>query len=642
MIRMQDVELRRGRQVLLHGAGLTVHPGWRVGLTGANGSGKSSLLAALQGELTLDAGSIEVPEDWVVAHLPQEVPGSQRPAVEYVLDGDPELRDLQQRLERETDGAAQAQLYARLDAIDGWGAEASARRLLAGLGFAEADGDRPMADFSGGWRMRLGLARTLMTRSDLLLLDEPTNHLDVETIVWLEGWLARYPGTVIVIAHDRRFLDAVVTHIAHIERGTLTLYSGSYSRAEARRAEAMAQSEAAAAKVAAERAHLEQFVRRFRAKASKARQAQSRLKRLEALEEVAVIRAARPVHLQIPAPQRLPDPLLALDEAGVQGDGRVRLHPASVRLRPEDRIGILGPNGAGKSTLLALLAGELTPDVGERCPAPDLRVGYFAQHQREQLDLAASPLMHLQRLDPRATEQDLRNFIGGLGFGGEHADRPVGECSGGERVRLVLALLMWQAPSLLLLDEPTNHLDLDMREALGEALEAYAGGLVVVAHDRELLARVCDRFWRVEAGHLSEFDGDLDDYARELQERRNETVPETSVPAADAAPAAPAQSQKERRRAAARTREALRPLQQKADRAEAECTRIQQRLDAIEAELADGTLYTGDAEAAQRLADLTREQGELRSRLETQEGEWMEALEALEAARADAAGDSAE
>ncbi|WP_018869130.1 ABC-F family ATP-binding cassette domain-containing protein [Thioalkalivibrio sp. ALgr3] len=652
MIRMHNVELRRGRQILLQGAELTVHPGWRVGLTGANGSGKSSLLAALQGELSLDAGSIEQPDDWVVAHLPQEVPGSARPAVEYVLDGDAELRELQRRLEEEHDGdgAEQARLYARLDAIDGWTAEARARRLLAGLGFSDADGDRPMSDFSGGWRMRLGLARTLMTRSDLLLLDEPTNHLDVETIVWLEGWLARYPGTVIVIAHDRRFLDAVVTHIAHIERGALTLYSGGYTQAEARRAEAMAQSEAAAAKVAAERAHLEQFVRRFRAKASKARQAQSRLKRLEALEDVAVIRAARPVHLHIPSPQRLPDSLLALDHATVgHGESR-RLHPASLRLRPEDRVGILGPNGAGKSTLLALLAGELEPDTGERQPAPDLRIGYFAQHQREQLDLAASPLAHLQRQDPRAAEQDLRNFLGGLGFGGERADRPVGECSGGERVRLVLAQLMWQAPSLLLLDEPTNHLDLDMREALGEALEAYAGGLVVVAHDRELLARVCDRFWRVEDGHLSEFDGDLDDYARELQERRSrdEAGPEPAGPggaavaSGDEAGGGPALSQKDRRREAARAREALKPLQQRADRAEAECARLQERLDAIEAELADGELYTGDAEAADRLAALTREQGELRRRLEDHEGEWMEAMEALEAARPDAGGSPAE
>ncbi len=631
---MQDIELRRGRQILLQHASLTVHAGWRVGLTGANGSGKSSLLAALQGELALDAGEIEQPPEWVVAHLPQEVPGSDRRAVDYVLDGDAELRDLQRRLEQANDGAEQARLYAALEAIDGWSAEARARRLLAGLGFAPADAERPMRDFSGGWRMRLGLARTLMTRSDLLLLDEPTNHLDVETILWLEDWLARYPGTVIVIAHDRRFLDSVCTHVAHIERGTIALYAGSYTHAEAKRAEAIVQSEAAAARVAAERAHLEDFVRRFRAKASKARQAQSRLKRLERMDEVAVIRAARPIHLEIPTPGRLPDPLLALDHAEVCTGERVRLQPTTLRLRPEDRIGILGPNGAGKSTLLTLLAGELLPTAGERRVDPALQVGYFAQHQREQLDLEASPLVHLQRQDPRAEEQRLRNFLGGMGFPGDKADGPVGQCSGGERVRLVLALLIWQAPSLLLLDEPTNHLDLDMREALAEALENYAGGLVVVAHDRELLARVCDRFWTVEAGRLSPFDGDLDDYARALQARQREAARSAAETPPQAASDAPVRSQKERRQQAAQKRAALRPLQQRADRAERDCSQTQERLQTLESELADPDLYAGDH--AERLAALTREQGELCARLEALEAEWMEALEALEAARADA------
>ncbi|WP_018868703.1 MULTISPECIES: ABC-F family ATP-binding cassette domain-containing protein [unclassified Thioalkalivibrio] len=633
MIRLSDIELRRGRQVLLQRSDLTVHAGWRVGLTGANGCGKSSLLAALQGELSVDAGSVEVPMEWVVAHLPQEVPGSPRRAVDYVLDGDAELRDLERRLESVEDGAEHARLYAAIDAIDGWSAEARARRLLAGLGFAPEDAERPMSDFSGGWRMRLGLGRTLMTRSDLLLLDEPTNHLDMEAILWLEGWLARYPGTVIVIAHDRRFLDGVVTHIAHIERGQIEIYSGGYTQAEARRAEVAAQSEAAAAKVAAERAHLEDFVRRFRAKASKARQAQSRLKRLERLDEVAVIRAARPIHLEIPTPERLPDPLLALEAAEVCNGETCRLHATDLRLRPEDRIGVLGPNGAGKSTLLSLLAGVLAPTAGERRVDPSLRVGYFAQHQREQLDLAASPLTHMTRLDAAAPEQRLRDFLGGMGFPGERADAPVGQCSGGERVRLVLGMLIWQAPALLLLDEPTNHLDLDMREALAEALENYAGGLVVVAHDRELLARVCDRFWRLEGGCLTEFDGDLDDYARELQRERETTA--ASAPPASNTSEAPL-SQKERRQQAAQARAALRPIQKRADAAEQACGELQRRLETIEGELADPALYTGDS--AGRLAELTREQGELRTRLEAVEAEWMEALEELESARGHSVG----
>jgi ATP-binding cassette, subfamily F, member 3 len=524
MIRFENVELRRGGQVLITAASFMIHPGWRVGLTGANGCGKSTLLAALRGELVPDNGTIDWPRGWVCAHLPQEVDASNRRAVDYVLDGDAALRSLQTRLEICEDGEERGHLFAEIDAIDGWSAEARARQLLAGLGFAPQDPDRTVAEFSGGWRMRLGLAQTLMTRSDLLLLDEPTNHLDFETILWLEDWLRRYPGTLIVIAHDRRFLDAVVTHVAHIEHRRVQLFTGNYSAAERRRAEIIAQTEAAAVRVAQERAHLERFVARFRAKASKARQAQSRLKRLEKLDDVALLRAARPMHLKIPAPARLPDPLLRLDHAGVSAGGTVRLHPATLRLRPDDRIGILGPNGAGKSTLLAVLAGLLPLSQGERAVDPDLVVGFFAQHQREQLDDDASPLLHLQRLGTAMTEQELRNLLGGFGFSGNRADLPVAGLSGGERVRLVLAMLVCQGPSVLLLDEPTNHLDLDMREALAEALESYAGALVVVSHDRDLLARVCDRFWRVRAGRVEEYEGDLDDYAKELTQVRSDNA----------------------------------------------------------------------------------------------------------------------
>ena len=627
MIRFENVELRRGVQVLVHGASFSIHPGWRVGLTGANGCGKSSLLAALRRELLPDVGEIELPQGWVCAHLPQEVAASPRRAVDYVLDGDPRLRELQERLANCDDGEEHGHLYAEIDAIDGWSAEARARQLLSGLGFAPEDPDRTVAEFSGGWRMRLGLARTLMTRSDLLLLDEPTNHLDFETILWLEEWLRRYPGTLIVIAHDRRFLDAVVTHVAHIEHRQVQLFNGSYSQAERRRAEIMAQSESAAVRVAREREHLERFVARFRAKASKARQAQSRLKRLEKLDEIAVIRASRPIHLHIPAPSRLPDPLLRLDEAGVITEGKVRLHPATLRLRPEDRIGILGPNGAGKSTLLSLLAGNLAPSQGTRAVDPDLAVGYFAQHQREQLDEAVSPLRHLQRQDPRASEQDLRNLLGGFGFSGVRADQPVAGFSGGERVRLVLAMLVWQAPAVLLLDEPTNHLDLDMREALAEALESYAGALVLVSHDRDLLGRVCDRFWRVRGGWMEEYDGDLEDYTREFsssQRTRGVPGPEATVGAADR------DGQRERRQQAARQRQALQPLRKAAEREEARCSRLQAELDAIGEALADPALYTKGED--DELPALVQRQGRLRLELEAAEAVWMEALETLERA----------
>jgi ATP-binding cassette, subfamily F, member 3 len=635
MIRFDNVELRRGGQILIGGASFMIHPGWRVGLTGANGCGKSTLLAALRGELAPDAGHIEWPRGWVCAHLPQEVDASARRALDYVLDGDASLRALQARLEHCEDGEEHGHLYAEIDAIDGWSAEARARQLLAGLGFAPEDPDRAVAEFSGGWRMRLGLAQTLMTRSDLLLLDEPTNHLDFETILWLEDWLRRYAGTLIVIAHDRRFLDAVVTHIAHIEHRKVQLFTGNYSAAERRRAEIVAQTEAAAARIAQERAHLERFVARFRAKASKARQAQSRLKRLEKLDEVALLRAARPMHLQIPAPTRLPDPLLRLDHAGVTMDGRVRLHPATLRLRPDDRIGVLGPNGAGKSTLLAMLAGLLPLTEGARAVDPDLVVGYFAQHQREQLDEAASPLLHLQRLGPGMTEQEQRNLLGGFGFSGNRADLPVAGLSGGERVRLVLAMLVCQGPSVLLLDEPTNHLDLDMRESLAEALESYSGALVLVSHDRDLLARVCDRFWRVRDGRVEEYPGDLDDYSRELTQARGVQP----VRGGNDRPAEPGERDgggRERRQQAARLRETEKPLRKAAEREEARCARMQADLDAVEKALADPELY-GRSDGGQ-LAALLQRQGRLRAELEAAEAAWMEALEALENVRAEAGG----
>jgi len=628
MIRFENVELRRGGQALVRHASFAIHPGWRVGLTGANGCGKSTLLAALRGELMPDAGSIDRPRGWVLAHLPQEVAASPRRAVDYVLDGDSALRALQARLEQTEDGEERGHLYAEIDAIDGWTAEARARQLLAGLGFEPADPDRAVSEFSGGWRMRLGLAQTLMTRSDLLLLDEPTNHLDFETILWLEDWLRRYPGTLIVIAHDRRFLDAVVTHVAHVEHRQVQLFTGSYSAAERRRAEILAQTEAAATRVAQERAHLERFVARFRAKATKARQAQSRLKRLEKLEEIAVLRAARPMHLQIPAPDRLPDPLLRLDHAGVTTAGKTRLHSTTLRLRPDDRIGILGPNGAGKSTLLSVLAGLLPLTEGDREVEPGLVVGYFAQHQREQLDENASPLLHLQRLVGTMTEQELRNLLGGFGFGGTRADMPVAGLSGGERVRLVLAMLVCQGPAVLLLDEPTNHLDLDMRESLAEALEDYAGALVIVSHDRELLSRICDRFWRVREGHVEDYDGDLDDYARELTRARVQTG---ASGAAGRVPAAPErEGGRERRQQAARQRQSLQPLRRAAEREEARCTRLQHELDAVERALADPELYAG-ADGGQMEALLQR-QGQLRQDLEEAEAAWMEALEALETA----------
>ena len=529
----------------------------------------------------------------------------------------------------EDNGAEQARLYAEIDAIDGWSAEARAQQLLSGLGFAPGDAKRPVGDFSGGWRMRLGLARTLMQRSDLLLLDEPTNHLDFETIIWLEGWLAQYRGTLIVIAHDRRFLDAVVDHILHIEHGGAQLYTGGYSAAELQRLERRAQSEAMARRIAEERSRLESFVNRFRAKATKARQAQSRLRRLEKLEDVEVLRAAGRTHLNLPAPTRLPDPLLRLEKAAVRSSERQRLHPTTLQLRPDDRVGILGPNGAGKSTLLSVLAGILPLSEGIRAVDPDLAVGYFAQHQREQLDESASPLLHLQRMGLRETEQVLRNRLGALGFPGSRADQPVATCSGGERVRLVFAMLVSRAPAVLLLDEPTNHLDLEMRETLAEALESYAGALVIVSHDRELLDRVCDRFWRVDQGRVEEFPGDLAEYMQQI--RLDSSTRTSSALVTSAAPTdAAANSQRDRRRRAAEQRQALQPLQRRATALERECGRLEESLRRIELALADPALY-GEA-GTQELQDLLRQQAGLRNQLAERENDWLAALEVLEAA----------
>lgn len=632
MIRFAEVALRRGGVPLVENASFQLHAGWKVGLTGANGTGKSSLLAALQGELAVDDGQIDLPENWVLAHLPQEVSASERRAVEYVLDGDGHLRHLQQQLQASAhDGQEQGRLYAEIDAIDGWTAEPRARQLLAGLGFSDQDAERPVSAFSGGWRMRLGLARTLMTRSEVLLLDEPTNHLDFETVLWLEDWLLRYPGTLLLIAHDRRFLDAVVDHTLHIEHRRVHLFSGGYSAAERQRLEQMAQNEAMARRISEERGRLEQFVTRFRAKASKARQAQSRLRRLEKIQDVEIMRAARRIHLELPTPSRLPDPLLVLEKAEVWSGESCRLRPATLSLRPDDRIGILGPNGAGKSTLLAVIAGILPVSSGLRQVDPDLPIGYFAQHQREQLDDNASPLLHLQRLGLSDSEQMLRNRLGALGFTGERADRPVAGFSGGERVRLVLAMLISRAPALVLLDEPTNHLDLEMRETLSAALESYAGALVMVSHDRELLDRVCDQFWRVENGVIEVFPGDLADYTQQVLARGGAS---RSAPASGAGNGKPLQdssvSQRDRRRLAAEQRQARQPLQRRAQELERACVRIQSELQTLEAALADPERYSGDH--TQWLQEQIHRQSRLRSELAQQEEAWLEALDALEQA----------
>ncbi len=630
MIVLRHLSLFRGSLPLLQGADLTIHAGQKLGLVGPNGSGKSSLFAMLRGELQPDAGDLELPAGLAIAHVAQETPALERSALDYVIDGDRELRAIERALaeaEAAGDGPRIAELHTRLDNIQGYTAHVRAAELLHGLGFGADEQRRPVKSFSGGWRMRLNLAQALMCRSELLLLDEPTNHLDLEAVLWLEQWLKRYPATLILISHDRDFLDAVVDHIVHLDDRKLVLYRGNYSDFERQRAERLAQQQALYLKQQREIAHLQRFIDRFRAKATKARAAQSRIKALERMERIAPAHVDSPFHFEFREPPKAPNPMLALERVSLGYGERPILRDVSLSLRPGMRVGLLGPNGAGKSTLIKALSGALAPLAGELRRGQGVQIGYFEQHQLEQLDLDASPLLHLQRLAPGVPEQPLRDFLGGFGFAGEQADAPVGPFSGGEKARLVLALLVWQQPNLLLLDEPTNHLDLEMRHALTVALQGFEGAMVLVSHDRHLLATTTDEFWLVADGAVRPFDGDLGDYQRWLSERNRALT----AAAADAAPKGEhtADARKEQRRKDAERREALRPLQKRVKELDGALAALAQELGEIETALADPTLYQAERKA--QLAELLQRQGDLRKRQEALELEWLEAQERLEA-----------
>ncbi len=627
--------LARGARKLIEDASLQIHAGWRVGLVGANGSGKSSLFALLRGELHADRGDCELPPAWRIAAVAQETPGLATPGIEYVLDGDAELRAIERELaaleqatDADHDGHRVAELHGRLHEIDGYSARARASALLSGLGFADDEFERPVADFSGGWRMRLNLAQALIGRSDLLLLDEPTNHLDLDAVVWLEKWLAGYRGTLVLVSHDRDFLDGCVTHIAHIHARRLTLYTGNYSAFEEARAAQLAVQQAMYEKQQREIAHLESYIRRFRAKASKARQAQSRLKALDRMERIAAAHVDAPFDFEFPQPARAPDPLYVLDGVAAGYADRRVLENVRFTLRPGARLGLLGPNGAGKSTLIKLLAGEIAPLSGQRVEGKGLAIGYFAQHQLEQLRTDESPLWHLVKQEPRTREQLLRDYLGGFDFRGAMADAPVGPFSGGEKSRLALALLIRRRPNLLLLDEPTNHLDLDMRHALTLALAEYEGSLVLVSHDRALLRTVCDGFLLVVDGRVEEFDGDLDDYLAWLQGRRSGRSA-AEAPAREAGPSGKASSgaaHSEKQKAARR-----RPLAKEADQLERQIAAWQAEKRRLDLQLADPAFYasgeTGRAKAA------VQRQQEVERLIQEAEHRWLEVhgeLEALE------------
>ncbi|HEK0968394.1 TPA: ATP-binding cassette domain-containing protein [Pseudomonas aeruginosa] len=629
MIRLLNLTLQRGPQRLLEAVELTLHAGQKAGLIGANGAGKSSLFALLRGQLGQDAGDCLLPADWRIAHMRQEVDTLDRLAVDYVLDGDSRLREIQAALaaaEAAHDGSALARLHTELDNADGYTADARARKLLAGLGFSSEQMERRVGDFSGGWRMRLNLAQALMCPFDLLLLDEPTNHLDLDAILWLEEWLKGYPGTLVLISHDRDFLDAVVDHVVHLENRKLTLYRGGYSAFERTRAERLAQQQQAYEKQQAQRAHMESFIARFKAKATKARQAQSRIKALERLEELAPAHVDSPFNFSFRESDKISRPLLDLGEGRLGYGDKAVLEKVKLQLVPGARIGLLGPNGAGKSTLIKTLAGDL-PELGGRLlRGENLAIGYFAQHQLDSLDPQASPLLHLQRIAPGEREQTLKDFLGGFDFRGVRVDEPVLNFSGGEKARLALALIAWQKPNLLLLDEPTNHLDLEMRLALTLALQEFSGAVLVVSHDRHLLKSTTDEFLLVADGRVVPFDGDLDDYARWLVDYRARKAPQ-----AETAPGAPSERTDKRaqRQAAAALRQQLAPHKREADKLERELGGLHEKLAAIEARLGDSALY--DVSRKDELRELLSEQSSLKVREGELEERWLEALETLEA-----------
>jgi ATP-binding cassette subfamily F protein 3 len=629
LIQLRRLTLARGARRLIEEADLQLHAGWRVGLVGANGTGKSSLFALLLNELHAEAGDCNIPRDWRVATVSQETPPLAHPAIEHVLDGDATLRAVEREVaeaERTHDGHRLAEAHARYAAIDGYAARARAAAMLAGLGFAPADLERPVADFSGGWRMRLNLARALQSRAELLLLDEPTNHLDLDAVVWLERWLAAYRGTLLVVSHDREFLDGCITHVAHIENRRLTLYTGNYSSFEEQRAARLAGQQTLFEKQQREIAHITRFVERFRAKASKARQAQSRLKALGRLERVAPAHVDAPFEFEIPAPERAPSPLLTLEEARLGYAGRTVLEHVTLTLPPGARLGLLGANGAGKSTLVKAIAGESALLAGRRVEGHGLAIGYFAQHQLEQLRDVESPLQHLARQEPATRELDLRSYLGRFDFRGEMADAPVGAFSGGERSRLALAMIVRRRPNLLLLDEPTNHLDLEMRHALTRALAGYEGSLVLVSHDRALLRTVCDGFLLVADGRAVEFDGDVEDYLEWMATRR---ARDRSSP--DPASGSDREARRSQREAAASERQERlmrrRPLVKESNELERRIAALEAEKLMLEKRLGDVAFYSGPLDEVQAA---TRRCTDLARLLEEAENRWLEVQAELE------------
>ena len=634
MIVFDSIQVRRGVNLLLDNASATINPKQKVGLVGKNGCGKSTLFSLIKGEIQADAGTVSFPSQWQLAWVNQETPALDTPAIEYAIDGDREYRQLEQKLaiaNQENNGEQIAIIHEKLDNIDAWTIQARAATLLHGLGFSNEQLQLPVKSYSGGWRMRLNLAQALMCRSDLLLLDEPTNHLDLDAVIWLEKWLSNYQGTLILISHDRDFLDPLVNKIIHIEQKNLFEYTGNYSSFEVQRTAKLAQQQSLYESQQQKVAHLQSYIDRFRAKATKAKQAQSRIKMLEKMELIAPAHVDNPFHFSFKPSEFLPSPLLMMDKVVAGYEDKIVLEKIKLNLVPGSRIGLLGRNGAGKSTLIKLLAGELAPKEGHINLAKGVQLGYFAQHQLEYLRGEESPLWHLTKLaDPNITEQELRNYLGGFDFHGDKVSEPVNTFSGGEKARLVLALIVWQKPNLLLLDEPTNHLDLDMRQALTEALIDFEGALVVVSHDRHLLRSTTDEFYLVHDHKVEPFNGDLDDYQKWLaDEQKAEKQPlQQDDSQNDTSKNLSAQDRKEQKRKEAERRAQMQPLKKQLQKEEQTLERLSKQLKLIEEQLADPSIYEADKKS--ELTQLLLQQSQLKGKQEESELAWLDLQQQLE------------
>ena len=638
MIQLEQLSIRRGGRVLFQKASMQLHPGWKIGLTGVNGAGKSTLFSALLGGMESDSGSLTRPAVWTVAHMAQEIKALDMKAIDFVLSGDEEFWEIQHKLDNPdvlTDEEL-AHLYGRFDEINGYSAPSKASQLMAGLGFFEHQSELHVSSFSGGWRMRLNLARTLMSRSDLLLLDEPTNHLDLDAILWLEDWLKAYEGTLVLISHDRDFLDAVTDHILHIENQELILYTGNYSTFERTRSERLAQQQQAFEKQLETRAHLQKYIDRFKAQATRAKQAQSRIKQLERMQELSAAHVDTPFTFSFREPSKMSSPLLELENADIGYGDKLIVTNVNLQITPTSRIGLLGMNGAGKSTVIKSLVGDLQLLQGDRKDSELLNIGYFAQHQMDALDGNASPMLQLARIaDRKVSDASLRSFLGSFGFSGERMDTPSESFSGGERARLALALIVWQRPNVLILDEPTNHLDLDMRHALTMALTDFEGAVVLVSHERQLVASVCDELILVHGGESREFDGDLVSYADWLRQARLDMIKNGGKQ-----PAPPVKSKVEvqpsiskldkegQRKEMARRREAARPIRKNIEKNEAQVAKLQSRLAEIEGLLSDTAIY--EANRKDDLLKLMNEQTELKAQLAIIEEQVLELMMELE------------